>query len=180
MKILFLALLTSLFAGCASTPPPENLLSELHPGDRIHVHFRSVGWQHNVAYTFDFQRGARTTVRIASLGRAWSPYTPGFDTQPPHLLGTLTLSPRDIRGLDRLWQFYRTHPDGFCSTVDDITIKYPAYRDDHSEPVIVTERYTDLSGDTFRLPGLTTLPALARRLEWRSYRTLQKSPPHTP
>ena len=168
MRILFLALLASLFVGCASVPPPEKLFSQLQPGDRIHVHFRSIGCLHNVAYTFDFERGARTTVRIASLGRAWSPLTPDFDTQSPHLLGTLTLSPRDIRGLDRLVQFYRTHPDGFCSTAEEITIKYPTYRNDHSDAVILTERYTDLSCDSYHLPGLTTLPSLAQRLERRS------------
>jgi hypothetical protein len=172
MRILILAALASLFAGCASAPPPpppppEHLFSELQPGDRIHVHFRSVGCYHNVAYTFDFERGARATVRIKSLGRAWSPVTPDFETQIPHLLGTLTLSARDLRGLDNLVQFYRTHPDGFCSTAEDITIKYPQYFEDRPEPVIVTERYTDLSCDNFRLPGLTTFPSLAQRLERR-------------
>ncbi len=170
MRILFLALVASLFVGCASTPPPppERLFSELQPGDRIHVHFRSTGCLHNVAYAFDFERGARTTVRIASLGRAVSPITLDIEDQVPHPLGTLTLSARDIRGLDRLVQFYRTHPDGFCSTAEYITIQYPTYRDDHSDAVILTERYTDLSCDTFRLPGLTTFPALARRLERRA------------
>jgi hypothetical protein len=171
LNMACLAALGALLVSCAAPPPPppppEHLFSELRPGDRIHVHFRSDGCLHNVAYSFDFERGARTTVRIASLGRAWSPITPNFDDQVPHFLGTLTLSQRDIRGLDNLVNFYRGHPDGYCSTAEHIAFEYPQYVEEGHDPRVVTERYTDLSCDNLRLPGLTTLPSLARRLERR-------------
>ena len=89
-------------------------------GDRIHIRFASMGCFHSFAYDFEFERGATTTVRVTSLGRSWSAPKKSFEYHSPKRLGTLTLTPRDISGLDQLVRFYRTHPEGGCTTSNDL------------------------------------------------------------
>jgi hypothetical protein len=93
--------------------------------------------------------------------------TPDLEEQVPKSLGSLTLTEREVRGLDRLMELYRRHPQGSCSTADHIVVKYPRYFAGHARPMIITERFDDLSCDSYRLPGLTNFPSLAQRLERR-------------
>jgi len=168
MKRAIFAILILAFAGCAGTHLPKrsgNLFSELQPGDRVHIRFASTGCFHSNDYKFEFERGDATTVRVAALSRSWNAGRKSFDYHSPKQLGTLTLTPRDISGLDRLVRFYRTHPEGGCTTTDDVTIEHFQHFNDPASPAIATEHYVDDSCDTYRLHGLTTLPSLANRLE---------------
>ena len=147
-------LVALMFAGCASTRWPKqhgDLFSELSTGERVHILFSSKGCFHEYTYDFDFERGATTTVRITSP-----------EGSPGHPR-TLTLSPRDISGLDRLVRFYRTHSGGGCTTVDDIIIEHFRGGSGSSMPATATEHYRDASRGTHDLPGVTTLSSLAGR-----------------
>jgi len=163
-----LILLSVLLTSCASTHQPRSrgdLFSELSPGDRVHIRFASMGCFHSYGYDFDFERGAATTVRVTSLKRSYNEAAKEFAYTSPKRLGTLTLTSRDISGLDRLVRYYRTHPRGMCTTVDDVTIEHFRRIWGPSAPAIATEHYLDLSCATDDLPGITTLDSLAKRLD---------------
>ena len=171
MNRSILALLSLALTGCASTHKPKlhgDLFSELAAGDRVHIRFGSMGCFHSYGYDFDFERSAATTVRITSLSRSWSAATKSFEYRSPKQLGTLTLTSRDISGLDGLVRYYRTHPGGACTTMDDITIEHFRRSYGPSAPAMATEHYLDLSCATSELPGVTTLPSLAKRLDPKS------------
>jgi hypothetical protein len=161
--------LTLVLAGCASMHQPKRsgiLFSELQSGDRVHICFASTGCFHSNDYDFEFKRGGATTVRVASLSRSsWNAARKSFQYHSPKRLGTLTLTPREIAGLDRLVRFYRTHPDASCTTTDDITIEHFKRIYGPSSPAIASEHYLDGSCEADKLPGVTTLPSLAKRLE---------------
>ena len=168
MNRAILALFLSVLAGCASTHQPKlrgNLFSELEPGDRIHVRFASKGCFLSSDYDFEFARDTSTTVRVTSLTRTRSAAKKSFDYHSPKRLGTLTLTPRDITGLDRLIRFYRTHTVGGCTTTEDILIEHFRHIYGPTAPAMATEHYIDLSCATYGLSGVTTLPSLAERLE---------------
>jgi hypothetical protein len=155
-------------AGCANTHSSKNrgnVFSELRPGDRISVRFGTIGCFHSGAYGFEFERGTANTVRVSSLSRTWSAAKNAFRYHTPKPLGTLTLTQRDLSGLDRLIRFYRTHPNGACTTSDDIIIEHFWRSLGPTAPPIASEHYLDLSCAAADLPGVTTFPALAERLQ---------------
>ena len=163
-----LALLTFAFAGCASTHQPKlrgNLFAELQPGDRIHVRFSSAGCFHCIDYDLEFERGTSTTVRVASLSRSWNATKRKLEYHSPKRLGTLTLTTRDISGLDRLIRYYRTHPIGGCTTIDDITFEHFRRSYGPTAPPIATEHYIDASCAADEISGVTSFASLATRLE---------------
>ena len=163
-----LVTLTLALAGCAGTHQQKsggNLFSELQPGDRVHIRFASQGCFHSNAWDFEFERGSATTVRVASFRGSWDAARKSMQYRSPRPLGTLTLAPHDIAGLDRLVRFYRTHPDGYCTTVDDITIEHFQRPNGPGSTASAREHYIDSSCKSYDVPGVTTLPSLAKRLE---------------
>ena len=115
-------------------------LSQLQPGDRIHVSYGSRGCFHDRKCEIDFERG--TSVTAHSAGRS------------------VTLSAREIQGLDRLIQFYRSRPVGGCTTEDEITITW--FRDRQK---IASERYVDRSCATYQMKDVMRFYEIATKLQ---------------
>ena len=137
MKLLLGATLLGLCgSGAAFARSPS--LAQLAPGDRIHVAYHSRGCFHDRTYDIDFQRGASVTARASRR--------------------IVTLSPREVDGLDRL-AFYRSRPRGGCTTQDDITISI--FR--RGEPVS-REHYVDRSCATYQMKGVTRFYEIAKKL----------------
>jgi hypothetical protein len=122
-------------AAMAGTP----LMSQLQPGDRIHVAYHSRGCFHDRNYDIDFQRGDSVTARSAGH--------------------SVTLSAREVAGLDKLFQFYRSKPRGGCTTEDDITISQF-----HGAEVLSSERYIDGSCATYQMKNVTRFYEIAKKL----------------
>jgi hypothetical protein len=114
-------------------------LSQLQPGDRLHVSYHSRGCFHDRKYEIDFERGTSITAR--SSGR------------------TVSLSPREVSGLDKLFQFYRSRPGGGCTTQDDISISQ--FRGGQK---IASERYVDRSCTTYQMKDVTRFYEIAKKL----------------
>jgi hypothetical protein len=119
-------------AGCGA-------LSHLQQGDQLHVSYQSHGCFHEQKYEIDFERSASVTAR--SAGR------------------TITLSPKEVAGLDRLFQFYRSRPSGGCTTRDDISISQ--FRGPQK---ISSERYVDGSCATYKMKDVIRLYEIAKKL----------------
>jgi hypothetical protein len=168
LRTALFSLLCLALAGCASTRSRKNagnVFSELRSGDRISVRFGTIGCFHSAAYGFDFERGTATSVRVSALSRTWSAAKNAFQYHSPKPLGTLSLTQRDLSGLDRLIRFYRTHPQGACTTSDDIIIEHFRSSLGPAAPPIALEHYLDLSCAADDLPGVITFSALAQRLQ---------------
>ena len=138
MKLLVGAMLLGLCgSGAAFARSPA--LAQLAPGDRIHVAYHNRGCFHDRTCDIDFQRGASITARAS--GRI------------------VTLSPREVDGLDRLIAFYRSRRRCGCTTQDDITISI--FR--RGEPVS-REHYVDRSCATYQMKGVTRFYEIAKKL----------------
>ncbi len=158
------AFLVLVLAGCASTPKPSaggRLFSELRAGERLHVRYASNGCFHRYAYGFEFERSTAMTVRIASLSPTWSWSLAPEDDRPPTPLGTLTLSRRDVSGLDRLLRAYRASPGASSTTIDNIMLE----RFNAGDVVTHRESFLNSAPAVEKVFGVTTLPSLVRRLE---------------
>jgi hypothetical protein len=114
-------------------------LSQLAPGDRLHVAYHSRGCFHDRKYDIDFERGPSVTARAS--GR------------------TVTLSPQEIAGLDKLLEFYRSRPRGGCTTHDKIAISH--FR---AGKEISSEQYVDGSCATYQMKGVTRFYEIAKKL----------------
>jgi len=138
MKLLVGAILLSLCGSVAAFARSPSL-AQLAPGERLHVAYHSRGCFHDRQYDIDFERGASVTAR--AFGR------------------TVTLSPREIAGLDRLFEFYRSRPRGGCTTEDKITIsQFCGGRE------ISSERYVDGSCATYQMKNVTRFYEIAKKL----------------
>jgi hypothetical protein len=115
------------------------LLSQLQPGERVHVAYRSRGCFHDRKYDIDFQRGGSVTAR--SAGHA------------------VTLSAREIKGIDKLFQFYRSKPRRGCTTQDDISISQFS-----GTEKISSEHYVDGSCGTYQIKNITRFYEIAKKL----------------
>ena len=138
MKLVVGATLLSL-CGSAAAFARSPSLAQLAPGERIHVAYHSRGCFHDRMYDIDFERGASVTARAS--GR------------------TIALSPREIAGLDRLFEFYRSRPRGGCTTQDKITISQ--FR---AGSEISSERYVDGSCATSEMKDVTRFYEIAKKL----------------
>ena len=114
-------------------------LSQLQPGDQLHVSYRSRGCFHDRKYEIDFERGTSVTAR--SVGRS------------------VTLSPREVDGLDRLIRFYRSRPVGDCTTQDDISITW--FRNGRK---ITSGRYVERSYATYEMKNITRFSEIGTKL----------------
>ena len=101
----------------------------LRPGESIAVDFVSTGCFSSTHYNFEIGAGKKPLV---------SAQTFKLGKPEPVELGKLTLSPADVAGLNRLFQMYRTLPQGGCTTVDTITLTQM-----RGDKEIAKERFVD-------------------------------------
>ena len=139
MKPIVSAILFTLCSSVSALADDSVLLSHLQPGDRLHVAYHSRGCFHDRTYDIDFARGASVTA--TSSGRV------------------ITLSAREVSGLDRLLVFYRSHPSGGCTTEDEISISH--FREGHE---VSADHYVDGSCATGRMKDVTRLYEIAQKL----------------
>jgi hypothetical protein len=102
MKRVAMAMLWSLWSSVPALASSVVSLSQLQPDERLHIAYYSRGCFHDRKYEIDFERGKSVIAR--NSGR------------------TITLSAREVAGLDNLIDFYRTRPSAGCTTEDKITI----------------------------------------------------------
>jgi hypothetical protein len=139
MKRIVMAMLWSL---CSSVPALASSvvsLSQLQPGERLHIAYYSRGCFHERKYEIDFERGKSVVAR--NSGRS------------------ITLSAREVAGLDKLIDFYRTRHSGGCTTEDKITISL--FRDGQKTS---GEHYVDGSCATGEMKGITRIYDIAKKL----------------
>ena len=131
----------ALFAvvGCATARTGSPRLSQLQPGDRLHVSYHSRGCFHDRKYEIDFERATSVTARSSDR--------------------TVTLSAHEVAGLDKLFQFYGSRPRGGCTTQDDISISQ--FR---AGQKISSEHYVDGSCATYQMKNVTRFYEVAKKL----------------
>ena len=128
-----------ILASAAAALAGSQSLSHLQPGDRLHVSYHSRGCFRDRKYEIDFERGTSVTAR--SFGH------------------TATLSPKEVAGLDKLFQFYGSQPRGGCTTEDDIHVSQ--FRGGQR---ISSEHYVDGSCATYQMKGITRFYEIAKKL----------------
>jgi hypothetical protein len=114
-------------------------LSQLQPGERLHVSYHSRGCFHDRKYEIDFERAKAVTAH--SAGR------------------TILLSRKEIAGLDKLFQFYSSGPRGGCTTQDNISISQ--FRGSEK---ISAKHYVDGSCATHQMKDVTEFYDIAKKL----------------
>src|SRR3954470_14949659 len=103
MTRVFIVLLFVL-GGSVAVLADSPSVSQLQPGDRLHVSYRSRGCFHDQSYEIDFERAGSLVARNGGQ--------------------TVALSPEEASGLDKLFQFYDSLSAGGCTTRDDISITH--------------------------------------------------------
>jgi len=137
MHCIIVGLLFSVWGSAAIAGSP--LVSQLQPGERLHVAYQSRGCFHEYKFEIDLERGPSVTAR--SGGR------------------TVTLSANEVAGLDKLLQFYRSKPRGLCTTQDDISIS-----EFRGTQKISNEHYVDGTCGTDEMKDITRLSEIAKKL----------------
>ena len=99
----------------SSLPLTEPLLSTLGPNDQAILTFDTAGCFHNFRFELSFTGPLPISVSVVDVPLEYQP-------RPPAKLGLLPLDVDEVERLDRVVAFYRTHPRGYCTTVDTITI----------------------------------------------------------
>jgi len=114
-------------------------LSQMQPGDRLHVSYHTRGCFSDQKYEIDFERAASVIARSSDH--------------------TIRLSAKEVAGLDKLFQFYHSRPRGGCTTQDEIqTTQF------RSGQKISSEHYVDGSCATYQMKGVTRLYEIAKKL----------------
>lgn len=150
MKSIWAFVLSGLALVAAAVAKEPISFQKLPAGDTIEVTFMSVGCFHRVGYKMTFVPGESAVVSIEALD---SP-------KPAKPMGKITVSGRELAGLDRLMKYYRTPHFGGCTTVDQIKLVQK-----HDGKVVAEEEYTDSTCGTRDNKDFTLFPALAGRLE---------------
>ena len=118
----------------------EPLLSQLRPGEKIHVTYSTKGCEvADSSVNLDFEREKTIIARLNSH-RA------------------VPLSQREVTGLDKLFRFYRTRPVGFCTTTEEVTIVY--FRNGRA---VSREHYIDETCETLERKDITHLFDIVRK-----------------
>lgn len=151
---LFLILI--FLASCALAGTPISF-RKLSPGDTLHVTFITSGCKSIFGYAFDFKRDTAFTAEVSRIILNKGVVQPS-KTPETVRLGTVTLTPDDILGLDRLLTFYRSNPGGGCTTVNYVDLKQM-----RGDAVIAAEKFTDATCSIDSHKNLTTLPSIAFR-----------------
>jgi len=159
MKTAILAFLYLATVAFAETPIS---LQQLPTGDKVKVTFSSSGCFHRYTYEFEFQRSTTITAKVRRLEDRWNDSTQKHETIRRISLGTATLTPAELAGLDRLLAFYRSKRGGACTTVDQITLQQTS-----GTAIKATESYTDATcaSYTFANRGFTSFPSIAKKVD---------------
>ncbi len=148
MKRLLTALL---FAILSFQRLPGALFENLPAKDRIRISYTSTGCFHYITYEFDFQRSDTLTAAIVRLDeKRIEGSKKRIVKRVPQ--GTVKISEKQAKGLDRLIEFYRQKQEGGCTTVDNITIT-------HRSPkgIVSKESFVDRTCRAENDPGITLL-----------------------
>jgi hypothetical protein len=138
MRLIVTATLLALCDSVAAVADSA-LLSQLRPGERVHISYHSRGCFHDRSYEFDFERKGSVTVRSSG-----------------HVV---PLTSQEIAGLDKLIAFYRSRPGGGCTTQGEIVIS-----DFRDRQQISSEHYVDGSCATYEMKDITRFYEIAKKL----------------
>ncbi len=149
-------------ARTAPDPDPVIAFGYLAAGERVEVLFVSTGCFHHEAHVFDIATDGTGTfiARVARVEPRRDEPSGRFEEVKRIPLGTVTLSNPEIAGLDRLFSFYRSVPDGGCTTIDEITATRM-----RGNTVLATETFTDETCATYDRKELTLLTDIAAKLQ---------------
>jgi hypothetical protein len=158
MKIAFPFILLLLF--CGELKSQGVTISNLPDGHKIHVRYSSQGCFHFNTYEFDFVGGSVIKLNIVKVDRKWNKKQNSYDDFRHVRLGSLILSNQDVYKLDRLISYYRSKPEGICTTSDSIDIVY--YADGKQ---VSSESYTDASCSSSEMKNILTFNELVSRIK---------------
>ena len=165
LKLVALALAGLALFGTAPAGGRIPSFSALPAGDTLQIDFKSDGCFHQDHFSFTYGRSPQPTMNVVEFRTTWVNDKPaGEDSK---YLGSLALTPSDLKQLDRLMDYYRKpHGDG-CTTVETITIKHV-----HGGRVVAEETFKDASCDASSLryfhpeiPAYLSLHQLPQRLK---------------
>jgi hypothetical protein len=139
------------------------LFSQLPKGDEIRVVYQSQGCFGGATLELLFKNGTNFTATISYLSGPWR--------TNKSLVGNVSLSEADLRGLDKLLRFYRSNPGGGCTTVDEIEITHL-----RQKKILAFEHFTDRSCRN-EVEGMLTLSMLALKADRPDRRPMQESIP---
>lgn len=132
---------------------------QMRDGDTIRVIYSSVGCFHFETREFEFHGGKDVTAKIIRIDRRWNEDAKQREEPVKTPLGTVRVSEAELAGLDRLLAYYRSHPLGGCTTVDEIEVTH--LRGDRT---IATESFTDATCGTYERKDLTLFWDLVSKL----------------
>lgn len=142
-------------------PPPRRIdpLSTFTNADSLLVRFHSTGCFHNATYEITFRKDSELTASIVQLV-ADRDLPPIVAEQTDRVeIGTLTLSPSDIAGLDKLFEFYNNH----SAEIDTTCVDYIEFTQQRNSETVTTKSVTDSSCGLHEIQGLTTFHELIER-----------------
>ena len=152
---IFLILVGLAVTRAADAAPLVSMFSELPAGEELHVRFHSEGCFHWRTWTFRFFREPELKAAVTRITMKPDPVTQKLSSE----LGTLTLTPDEIAGLDRLLNYYRGQSSSGWTTVE--AIKFTQIR---RATVVSTESYVDRASPQ-DIAEITTLMGLGRKAE---------------
>jgi len=120
--------------------------------------YKTTGCFHHREYELIFKRATALDVTIVRVDLTRSEAQRTFITNRT-VLGDLELKNDEVKGLDRLLAFYRSHPPFGCTTVDRIT-----FSQRREGKVIATEKFTDGSCSFIDRKDITWIGNLVDRL----------------
>ena len=135
-------------------------ISNLPNGHKIHIRYSSQGCFHFSTYEFDFVGGPTIKLSIVKVDRKWNKKQNSYYDFRRVQLDSLILSNQDVYRLDCLISYYRSRPEGICTTNDSIDIIY--YADGKQ---VSSESYTDASCSTNRMKEILTFNELIERIK---------------
>ncbi len=117
-------------ANQVSETKKDFVFSRLLEGQRIEVGYRSSGCFRSVNKQFVFESGK---VQVYDVE-----FDPQSRMEKRVDVGSVTLDRNDVIALDGLLRFYRTNPEGYCTTTDTIYIEFK-----QGERTLATEAFKD-------------------------------------
>lgn len=101
-------------------------VAALAPTERIVVEYDSTGCRNGRNWTFELSGGGERQLTVSDAGGS---YETGMEpSDRPSLIGTISLSSIDCRGIDDLLRHYR-HPDGSSGSTTRIRIRVSYFRE---------------------------------------------------
>lgn len=96
--------------------------SEMENGDRVEVTEHSTGCFHNWTHYFEIRR-SDDSFSFTQYEITWDKSNPP-QVAEKKTLGTITLSKKDVEGLDALLKFYRGKKEGGSTTFTSLVVEY--------------------------------------------------------